>query len=111
MARPAETGSCPAGQAPSGLGAARFDPARERFPLIIRLLIRTTIFIAVFFAIGFASAVARHFLIDHYGIISLRELDVYRGGLNMLAILWFMGLLGSDSDTHPEDIAKTRADK
>ncbi len=31
MARPSETGSCPAGQAPSGLDASRFDPARVDF--------------------------------------------------------------------------------
>ncbi len=34
MARPAETGSRPTGQAPSGLGASRFDPARKEWHLV-----------------------------------------------------------------------------
>ena len=37
MARPSETGSHPTGQAPSGLDASRFDPAREGVVLMAEL--------------------------------------------------------------------------
>jgi hypothetical protein len=62
--------------------------ASERPPLIIRLLIRTAIFIAVFFAIGFVTAVARHFLVGHYGVISLREKLVHDMGNEVWGQSW-----------------------
>lgn len=65
-----------------------------RYPLIIQFAARCAAFVALFLLIGFVGAVARHYLGPlHLNIASRDSIVSYQGGLNMLLVLWFSGLL------------------
>lgn len=76
------------------------NAARKRLPLILRLALRCVALVLGWFAVGIAMSLAQHFLGPlHLDWATKDQIISYQGGLNMLLILWFCGLLRRDSDT------------
>jgi hypothetical protein len=72
-------------------------------PLIVRLGVRVATFVVLFLLIGLVDAVATHWLGErHLDLLSRDTITAYRGGLNMLLILWFFGLLAKPAPDHPQ---------